>query len=320
VHIFKPTEPVMKTEQGVEVKVDTIRIIGPQFILESSIQVDEPSSIGAAKLNRANNSPCSGGVVAYLSRLEIQEGWPGKSFIGSHQLDLHFSLDSIKKEKLFKGGQVNLDLLLVPPDYSGSTRCMRIPISHGDTPGEWEDRPTWFVGMGLRVLGVTERLDGLSFGILYFMRVGPWFGPLRLFGEVGIGSAFPLKDESVPEGMEKISYLLLNGALGSNLHLFSIGSLGFNLELGYELDYARSSYEDTTCQWHNASRGLIHGPRAALRFSLLPRRLGWTGFNQPKADTTSTTIELFSSLWLGDVERSPTLVIGLGIVLDFGGR
>ena len=156
-------------------------------------------------------------------------------------------------------------------------RCLSIPIS-SDAPAlrwtlePWGENPLFF-GMGLKFWFPVGSPSYTTFAADWIpLRLGRWWGPVRLGAEIGLGFAWG--SSANPHGA-----FVIPGAISAEAFPLVGRHLALGLVVGYDL---RPTF------FHNTGFELIHGPSAGVELVNLPVAL--PGFlTGPRAGTVGLT-------------------------------
>jgi hypothetical protein len=170
----------------------------------------------------------------------------------------------------------------------GDARCVSLPLSGPEPELRWtldpwgENRP--FVGKTVTLwfpLGATRYASGAD---LLVVRLGRWWGPVRLGAGTGVGFTCCARDD--PNAAFTIP-------VTAGAEIFPVVSGHF--ALGLDASYAvRPSWFD-----NDSSRGfrLIHGPVGSLELAYIPHPLNWF-LEGPRSGTIGLSFSV--GRWLPD--------------------
>jgi hypothetical protein len=199
-----------------------------------------------------------------------------------------------------------LDVPVMTP--TGSTLpigpCPRLPLLvSGVGAPEWRQAPRWWLGVELRVEAPVHRLQGVGATVIAPIAFGALAGPVRVGIEVGFGFDFHPKGSGVFEAGVRVDSPLLV------VQRFATG-----VKLAYEVESWAVGSDPITGA---VSFATVHGPRAALRFLLLPPPPPSTKYDA-RPDSWSTGLEFSASLLYVAGDGAPTPALGGSYFGDIG--
>jgi hypothetical protein len=199
-----------------------------------------------------------------------------------------------------------LDVPVMTPTGSSQPAgsCLRLPLLvSGDGAPEWRQAPRWWLGLGLRVEVPLHRLNGAVATVVVPLAFGAFAGPVRVGIELGTGPAYAPNDGGVFAAGARVDSPLLV------VQRFATG-----LKLAYEVAAWGVGLDPNT---NAVSWATVHGPRAALRFLLLPPPSPSTKFDA-RPDSWSTGLEFSASLLYVAGDGGPTPALGGSYFGDIG--
>jgi hypothetical protein len=200
-----------------------------------------------------------------------------------------------------------LDVPVMTP--TGSTLpigpCLRLPllVSGAGAP-EWRQAPRWWLGFELRVEAPVHRLQGVDATMILPLAFGALAGPVRVGIELAFaGGAFGPSDGTVLEAGVRVDSPLVV------VQRFATG-----LKLAYQVEAWGVGRDPVTGDVPTVT---VHGPRAALRFLLLPPPSPSTKYDA-RPDSWSTGLEFSASLLYVAHDGAPTPALGGSYFYEIG--
>jgi hypothetical protein len=263
-------------------------------------------AFGRPRLTTPDAPPCATGENANMWGLSLTDEPEPHEPAMHGMLTAKFSNAHTDPGGLLLTRPTVLDVPVMTP--TGSTLpigpCLRLPllVSGAGAP-EWRQAPRWWLGLELRVEAPVHRLEGVGATVIAPIAFGAFAGPVRVGIELGYGLAFGPKNGGVLEtGVRVDSPLLV-------VQRFATG-----LKLAYEVEAWAVGHDATT----GAARIVtVHGPRAALRFLLLPPPSPSTKYDA-RPDSWSTGLEFSTSLLYVASDGAPTPAFGGSYFGDIG--
>jgi hypothetical protein len=207
-------------------------------------------------------------------------------------------------------------VLDVPVTRPGETsalekECVRVPLLvMADGRPEWRQDPRWWLGLELRIDGFLQRLAGVDATVLFPITFGAFVGPLRVGLEFGWGVAGGPRDPRNPSGSAGV----LEAGVRVDSPVVAIGRFATGVRVLYIVEGWNYRTNPTTTEAVSAT---VHGPRAALRFLLIPPPPPSSKY-EARPDSWTTGLEFgVSRLYLAG-DGAATTAIGGSYVGDIG--
>jgi len=257
-----------------------------------SLAVESKAALRYKSLTIVSSSapPCTSGVeeggVWVDGKLSADKAVPP----GSHSVELEFPL---QRTITTLREPSSLDLRI--EGQQGDTTCSRIELTDASAREQWTGSAPWVAGDAAR-FGIGSDTSPNQF-VYLVLEAGGWVGPLQIGGELGLGAGF---DRCTGDCGDRNTRLLAGVGPFIKYYPVQIQRFVLGLNVGYHLMLES-----------NGPATLVHAPRLALEFSLLPEQIhGWP--HNPRQG--SAGIELFVEEWIANrgagAQASP--LFGLG--------
>jgi hypothetical protein len=300
---YLPLESHKRSTENVDAEITRVRASQFLQVLHPTLQLTArtPVTVETVRLADGEAAPCTRGLQAAMPqpwRLDSAQ---------SSALELTFSGPDLGPGGRLAREAAVVDLTLAAPGLASvASGCMRLPLVNTTAHDEWEHQPFgWSLGLGVRLLRPTATIGDLvgGWGGVLPIRVGHWFGAVRLGSELLVGRLG--SPDSSPD--RHVNLLGIAGVAGVTLARGPRSAV--SLDAAYEVFDARPGPRPTN---DPAPRMLLHGPRAALRLDILAPANELPGFRgQPPR--TSLSFEPFVSTWWADRTWSRAFLFGVGL-------
>jgi hypothetical protein len=273
--------------------------------------------LGLPTLAPVASRPCGGGLGAStfsVARAEADEPLdpaataPQATTTG--EVVTGFDRKELEEGRLLREPTA-LDFPLLHPDGSPPS-CLRLSVVRDGRTAEWERNPILSLGYGFRVAIPFDRIYNVDAIPQFMLRVGPWLGPVRLRAELGIGGA-----AATARNPNLVGYSY-SGGVAADVLLLDVRRFGLGFEAAYDVTSINfGSNVKAYSQEGTGYRGLIHGPRAGLTFSLLPEPPVSPAF-AARPNSASGSIELYVAPEWSSERASATPAFFLVFAADGG--
>jgi hypothetical protein len=316
--VYEPRAPRVAASPQAEVSVETISAVvgAAMYPPHGSVTLvgryaSQPGAVLAVpRLTRADSAPCSNGVdpVFVSSETDAEPEQEKRTRPNSGWFAWIFRRDQVDGLGPFGQSPLALDVTVVRSDGERGRECLRVPLIQGGAAPEWIQNPRWSVGTGFTLLLPFHRVYGVAALPAIALRFGPWFGPLRVRPELGIGGAYARSSNANLVGYSYRGALLLDTLV---LH---VGRFGLGVAAGYDVTAISFGPNVESLSHEGAGyQGLLHGPRAGLVFTFLPPIL--SGAFRARPDAASASLEFYgAAAWSGDRESAtPAIFVTMSI-------
>jgi hypothetical protein len=267
---------------------------------------------GRPRLSTPDAPPCADGVAPETWSFALTDKPEAEEIKRHGTIAAQFSNDRTDGSGLLVSRPTVLDVPMTTLENGTPEKeCLRLPIlasALGDA--EWRQQPHWWTGIELRTEVPVHRVSGIDGIFLVPVSVGAFAGPLRVGLDVGLG--FGVGPGAAGTQSSGAGVFEIGARVDSPLVVIRRFAMG--VKLAYALEAWNFGTDTTTRETVGVA---VHGPRAALRFLLLPPPPPSTKYDA-RPDAWSTGIELGTSLLFVAGDATPTAAIGGSYFGDIG--
>lgn len=298
---YQPVAPHVASQPGLSAQITRISFDRP-FLAWLSVQATAPVHVRRVLLTPADAEPCHEGIREAELSLDAQAVWARPfEVLGLHELELRYDLGAAAQ---ILAQPAALDLVLAG-DAGKPDQCLRVALNGKPPEQAWNAHTPGTFAATVRILAPFYSVNGVGTGWSFDSRIGAYTGPLRLMGEVGLGSAYC----GERCGGSRVGFIWL--PFGASAHWFVHESKRSAVDIGlaYRLILAGVGHGQ------EARSTMLQAPELRLRFADTIQR----GPGLPSGSRVgSGGFELFASEWFGHGPNGPerTFVLGVGVVGD----
>src|ERR1041385_5032412 len=182
---YTPVAPHVATRPALAASVTRIHL---DRGLAVTLRVDTAGPVRLRRVLLAPHvaEPCHEGVREVDITVDDQRQWARPTEItGKHEIALRYSAGSAS-DLLARPSALDV---VVAGDGGAPDQCLRVELTGASRALAWNDHIAGTVGGELRVMAPIQSVDGVGAGWSFGARMGGYAGPVRIMGELGLGTA-----------------------------------------------------------------------------------------------------------------------------------
>ena len=305
---YRGAVPHKAAERDVSLEAADVVAGHQTVIVHVNFDIPAGATVTAPRLAAASSTGCGDGLVPRNYSVNHRADTEAGRDMGS--VVAEFTSSIVRGEGLLEREPASMVIEVIDGGERPVRTCHRVPVVSDPGRLEWQDDKAAFAGIALRLaVPTTTALSKMGAAVLPDLQMGLYLGPLRLSGDLFLGSGFG--GPTAPENSQN-SYGIWGGGLALDTLIVHASGFGVGLLAGGE---AMSLVFDPapTVTYPHRSYALV-GPRGALRFVWFGPELPGRAFHaHPQAITTS--ISLDGSL-LHDADAGWVPMVGVSLALD----
>ena len=266
---YRPISPAAHHAETQGLDAQIVEVWWAGFHVVMQVRGGDDARIVRGLLAPVASRPCEEGLRDRGFFVDGKAQWLRPvSVAGEHRIILTFP--ALGASDLLAQDPV-VDLLVLGKDDSPE-HCLRLPLSSKAPELAWQRPFRWSGDLAARGTFSSHPLGSVDGGWSVDFGIGRFIGPLRIRGEIGLGSA-DCSGYCPPEPNGGHGFWLIPVGAAVDGYLFETSGFGLAAEVGYRQFFATRVNPDNSTRWESSG-----GPTGTLRFDLTPSPLpGWPG-------------------------------------------